>query len=102
MTAPPPPPHPRAATKMPILNRVNFNVFKVDKNEMLKLMHCVKIARTSSFSGPYFPTFGLNTKRYERVPHLLFLPIRPQLQKCFRFKMKTQLILFHLLSLRIL
>ena len=99
---PPPPPHPRAAPKMPILNRVNFSVFKVDKNEMLKLMHCVKIARTPSFSGPYFPTFGLNTKRYERVPHVLFLLIRLQLQKCFPFKMKTQLILFHLLSLRIL
>ena len=27
--------------------------------------HCVKSVRIRSFFGPYFPTFGLNTKRYE-------------------------------------
>ena len=26
--------------------------------------HCVKSARTWSYSGPYFSTFGLNTERY--------------------------------------
>ena len=25
--------------------------------------HCVKSVRTRNFSGPYFPAFGLNTKR---------------------------------------
>ena len=26
--------------------------------------HCVKVVRIRSYSGPYFPAFGLNTKRY--------------------------------------
>ena len=26
--------------------------------------HCVKSVRIRSYSGPYFPTFGLNTDRY--------------------------------------
>ena len=26
--------------------------------------HCVKSVHIRSFSGPYFPTFGLNTERY--------------------------------------
>ena len=26
--------------------------------------HCVKSVRNRSFSGPYFPAFGLNTVRY--------------------------------------
>ena len=26
--------------------------------------HCVKSVHTRSFSGPYFPTFGLNPERY--------------------------------------
>ena len=26
--------------------------------------HCVKSVRIRSFSGPYFPAFGLNTERY--------------------------------------
>ena len=26
--------------------------------------HCVKSGRIGSFSGPYFPAFGLNTERY--------------------------------------
>ena len=28
------------------------------------LLHCVKSVRIRSYSGPYFPTFGLNTERY--------------------------------------
>ena len=28
------------------------------------LIHCVKSARIWSYSGPYFPVFGLNTERY--------------------------------------
>ena len=30
----------------------------------LWLTHCVKSVRIRSFSGPYFPTFGLNTEKY--------------------------------------
>ena len=29
-----------------------------------RLLHCVKSVHIQSFSGPYFPTFGLNTERY--------------------------------------
>ena len=29
-----------------------------------KELHCVKSVRIRSFSGPYFPAFGLNTERY--------------------------------------
>ena len=32
------------------------------KNNFTK--HCVKSVRIRSFSGPYFPTFGLNTESY--------------------------------------
>ena len=34
-------------------------------------MHCVKSVYIPNFSGPYFPTFGLNTKRY-------YVPLRIQ------------------------
>ena len=34
-----------------------------DSLKMLAV-HCVKIVRIRNFSGPYFPPFGLNTKRY--------------------------------------
>ena len=27
-------------------------------------IHCVKCVRIPSYSGPYFPAFGLNTERY--------------------------------------
>ena len=27
-------------------------------------MHCIKGVRIWSYSGPYFPTFGLNTDRH--------------------------------------
>ena len=26
--------------------------------------HCVNTVRIQSYSGPYFPSFGLNTERY--------------------------------------
>ena len=38
--------------------------------------HCVKRARTWSYSGPYFSTFGLNTERYG-----MFLPIQSKCRK---------------------
>ena len=34
------------------------------KNLFFGRDHCVKNVRIRSYSGPYFPTFGLNTKRY--------------------------------------
>ena len=30
----------------------------------LRKLHCLKSVRIESYSGPYFPTFGLNMKRY--------------------------------------
>ena len=32
--------------------------------KVFSLRHCVKSVRIRSFSGPYFPSFGLNTERY--------------------------------------
>ena len=32
--------------------------------DFLRGDHCVKNVRIRSYSGPYFPAFGLNTKRY--------------------------------------
>ena len=34
-------------------------------NTVWKGLHCVKSVRTRSFSGQYFPAFGLNTERHE-------------------------------------
>ena len=36
----------------------------LEKNHSLNLLHCVKSVRIRSYSGPHFPTFGLNTERY--------------------------------------
>ena len=33
-------------------------------SEIIELNHCVKSVRIWSYSGPYFPAFGLNTERY--------------------------------------
>ena len=38
-----------------------------DNNNLIRKpinIHCVKSVRIRSFSGPYFPAFGLNTERY--------------------------------------
>ena len=37
----------------------------------LRFNHCVKSVRIQSFSGPYFPAFGLNTRKYgpENTPN---------------------------------
>ena len=32
-------------------------------------LHCVKSVRIRSFSGPYFPAFGLNTERKSISPY---------------------------------
>ena len=39
-------------------------------------MHFVKSVRIRSYSGPYFPTFGLNTERY-----LVYLRIQSKCTK---------------------
>ena len=31
---------------------------------MFDSIHCVKSVRIRSYSGPYFPAFGVNTERY--------------------------------------
>ena len=33
-------------------------------------MHCVKSVRIRSYSGPYFPAFGLNAKKYGVFLHI--------------------------------
>ena len=33
-------------------------------------LHCLKSVRNRSFSGPYFPAFGLNMKRYSVPPRI--------------------------------
>ena len=38
--------------------------------------HCMKSVRIWSFSGPYFPAFGLNTERYGRIS-----PYSPQMRE---------------------
>ena len=32
--------------------------------KLVSVIHCAKSVRIRSFSGPYFPAFGLNTERY--------------------------------------
>ena len=34
------------------------------------ILHCVKSVRIRSYSGPHFPVFGLNTKRYSVSLHI--------------------------------
>ena len=41
-----------------------FNPFCAHVSIYFKACHCVKRVRVQSFSGPYFPAFGLNTERY--------------------------------------
>ena len=42
----------------------NKNLVRKFSNLAGKENHCVKSVRFSSFSGPYFPAFGLNTEGY--------------------------------------
>ena len=35
--------------------------------------HCVKSIRIRSYSGPYFPEFGLNTERYSISPYSVWM-----------------------------
>ena len=48
----------------------NFNrllAFQISFSIVISVIHCVKSVFILSFSGPYFPAFGLNTKRYYSV-----------------------------------
>ena len=38
--------------------------FHLNCAKFFRTIHCVKSVRILSFSGPYFPAFGLNTERY--------------------------------------
>ena len=45
--------------------------YQISKNSSVhKGEHCVKSVCIQSFSGPYFPAFGLNTERYTASSHI--------------------------------
>ena len=52
---------------------VSFNI--ISKN-WWRFLHCVKSVGIRSFSGPYFPAFGLNTEKYS-----VYLPIQSECGK---------------------
>ena len=46
-------------------NKRHFKFRACENLEMIPLSrHCVKSVRIWSYSGPYFPAFGLTTERY--------------------------------------
>ena len=47
-----------------ILNGLNNNPKNWFKIYVQKNLHCVKSVRIRSFSGPFFPAFGLNMEGY--------------------------------------
>ena len=49
-----------------VINSFETRLKANDEIVMVRLLgiHCVKSVRIRSFSGPYFPKFGLNTERY--------------------------------------
>ena len=42
--------------------RMGHTSIDQDMGYQVRAIHCVKSARIRGFSGPYFPTFGLNTE----------------------------------------
>ena len=43
----------------------NFqDMLQTSTSSLVRKTHCVKNVRIRSYSGPYFPAFGLNTERY--------------------------------------
>ena len=63
-------------TKNAFSNAFLFNFCKVDYHP-LHVKHNLaftarKVSKYGVFSGPYFPTFGLNTERYEKCPNTEF------------------------------
>ena len=52
-------------TTNPVYIRVkNIDIKNSHCERLLEVKHCVKSVRIRSYSGAYFPTFGLNTERY--------------------------------------
>ena len=49
---------------------VSFRVFARDLKITSKAVHCFKSIHIQRFSGPYLPTFGLNTERYGVSLHI--------------------------------
>ena len=49
-------------TQSKVTYLLNVSVFK---GLLQSLTHCVKSVRIRSYSGPHYPTFRLNTERYE-------------------------------------
>ena len=53
-------------------NQLTLRIHKFDLVEIINAihklknlnLHCLKSVRIRSYSGPYFPAFGLNTERY--------------------------------------
>ena len=41
--------------------------------KQIEEVHCVKNVHIGSFSGPYFPTFGLNTEIYSISPYTVHI-----------------------------
>ena len=58
----------------------SLSMVKIEKSskngDQLQYTHCVKSIRIRSYSGPYFPAFGLNTERYS-----VSLRIQPERRK---------------------
>ena len=44
-------------------NAFDYVTIRKNLNYNHNYMHCLKSVRIQSFSGPYFPAFGLNTER---------------------------------------
>ena len=53
-------------------------------NQLENIRHCVKSGRIRSFSGPYFPAFGLNTEIYYFFYKQLGSGFSPQSCVCFQ------------------
>ena len=50
--------------KFKAIQLLSTSVKRVFFQEELQNVHCIKSVRILSFSGPYFPAFGLNTEIY--------------------------------------
>ena len=51
-------------SELPSWMKFQFLLSPFSITEKISLHECVKSVRIRSFSGPYFPPFGLNTERY--------------------------------------
>ena len=49
-----------------IVSNKELNLFSVSNKKYLPSGHCMKSVHIRSFSGQYFPAFGLNTGYYGR------------------------------------